>query len=391
MKSQKANKTTEVGLIKVEGKTPAEIYTGGAVDNFLIEIKQKIDDFEVDISTKKGRADLKSFAYKITRSKTILDDMGKDLVGGWKEKAKVVDLQRKSMRNTLDAWNEELKKPLLEWEQAEQLRLGAIGRQINALKEAGRFSEEATVQEIEIMIVELKSAYDFDFQEKQAEATEAYDSSLNSLGRCMRIAKHIQESKARLEAERIKQEEAQKKYNAIALQKEKEFEERLEEQRKKAALEKARAKQELLNKEKELEQRDKELRGLKEAERLRQVISEKKEVESTPLVVAIDDTETKVEAVKPVVEKSTSPTTSVTNKVSDKGRYEVFFSMKFEHNIFVEASDKEQAKVKAQEVIQGMEGEVNIVVDFFSEPEILRVDDAYGYEDRHWQELIDDQ
>ena len=46
-------------------------------DELFAKIKAQTDSFEPDLSTVKGRDAIKSLAYKVTRTKTALDEMGK--------------------------------------------------------------------------------------------------------------------------------------------------------------------------------------------------------------------------------------------------------------------------------------------------------------------------
>lgn len=97
------------------------------------------------IQTAKGRAAIKSLAYKVTRTKTALDEAGKALVADLKELPKRIDANRKAMREDLDALAEEIRKPLTLWEQETKAlsdRLNWIDNLPTALANAS--SEEVT-------------------------------------------------------------------------------------------------------------------------------------------------------------------------------------------------------------------------------------------------------
>ncbi|WP_072389780.1 hypothetical protein [Hyphomicrobium sp. CS1GBMeth3] len=79
-----------------------------------------------DISTAAGRKEVKSFAYKITRSKTLLDGEGKKIVDELKDLPKRVDANRRHIRDALDAIKDALLKPVTEWEAAEEERVNRI-------------------------------------------------------------------------------------------------------------------------------------------------------------------------------------------------------------------------------------------------------------------------
>ena len=114
--------TTE--LIIPTKETALQVFqTEKGLDPFLAHIKKEIDSFVPDISTKKGRDAIASMAYKISKSKTAIDDVGKDLVTELKELPKKVDAERKRVRDILDSWRDAVRKPLTEWEEKEAARI----------------------------------------------------------------------------------------------------------------------------------------------------------------------------------------------------------------------------------------------------------------------------
>ena len=74
-------------------------------------------------------------AYKVARSKTTLDDIGKELVAGWKDQAKEVDANRKLARETLDALKIKVRKPLTDWEEKEAKRIEGIELKMEKIRE----------------------------------------------------------------------------------------------------------------------------------------------------------------------------------------------------------------------------------------------------------------
>lgn len=110
-------------VIVPEGMTPLEIFKPESIDPLLDEITKLARAHVPDISTDKGRKALKSLAFKIARSKTTLDDMGKELVSDWKAQAKKVDEVRAKIRGQLDELKEEVLKPLTDWEAKESQRI----------------------------------------------------------------------------------------------------------------------------------------------------------------------------------------------------------------------------------------------------------------------------
>lgn len=119
-------------LLVIETITPAIFSEPGGIDALISKLERDVRAVEIDVSTSSGRDACKSLAYKISRSKTALDQLGKDLVSDWKAKAKLVDDERKTIRDRLDALKAEVKQPVDDWEAAENDR---IARHLNAITE----------------------------------------------------------------------------------------------------------------------------------------------------------------------------------------------------------------------------------------------------------------
>ena len=69
-----------------EKKTALEVYkTENGLDPWIAKIRKEVESFVPDVTTKKGRDAIASIAYKVAKSKTALDNLGKELVSELKE------------------------------------------------------------------------------------------------------------------------------------------------------------------------------------------------------------------------------------------------------------------------------------------------------------------
>ena len=120
----------------------------GTASLFLSMVRSKIDEFEApSAATSEGRAEIKRFAMKVVRSKTYLEEIGAECAKQAKELPKVIDANRKQLRDTLDAWRDEIRAPVTEWEAAEEKRVEALadilrGVQAMAMNMEGRPASE---------------------------------------------------------------------------------------------------------------------------------------------------------------------------------------------------------------------------------------------------------
>ncbi|HDS1622183.1 TPA: hypothetical protein ACOEOK_000858 [Stenotrophomonas maltophilia] len=157
-------------LIPLESVNAVEVFTGGGLDDLLARIRAEAVTLVPNVKTVAGRKEIASIAYKVSRSKTAIDDAGKALVADLKKQTGDIDSARKKARDTLDALRDEVRKPLTDWEAeqervererveaeeraraaAEEARLAEIARkeeEIRAREEAVRAAEEAERQRV---------------------------------------------------------------------------------------------------------------------------------------------------------------------------------------------------------------------------------------------------
>lgn len=125
-----------VELVFIEPKDAlATFTTPGALAPILAQVRARIDAFEGDASTEDGRAQIKSMAHAVSRSKTALEAVGKQLAKEAKELPKKIDAGRRLVEDTLDAWRDEVRKPVTDWEIKEDARKDSHLRQLVALKD----------------------------------------------------------------------------------------------------------------------------------------------------------------------------------------------------------------------------------------------------------------
>ncbi|MCK4705859.1 MAG: hypothetical protein KAT90_10280 [Gammaproteobacteria bacterium] len=102
---------------------PVAIFKNDGLTDVLAKIKEATSSIVPDLSTGKGRKEIASIAYKVSQSKTALDDAGKGLVAQAKKDIKLVDNERKRARDTLDTLRDAIRKPLNDWEAADAARI----------------------------------------------------------------------------------------------------------------------------------------------------------------------------------------------------------------------------------------------------------------------------
>jgi colicin import membrane protein len=142
---------TGTELVSVEGKPPVEIFAEEHVAALLKQCEAIKDAYvHPDITTDAGRREVKSFAFRFTKTKTKIDDLGGAYVKIIKEEPKRIDAARKKIRDTLDKWADEIKAPVTALENAEKARKAAHQANLDAIEGLVNFSgtpSSALVQE----------------------------------------------------------------------------------------------------------------------------------------------------------------------------------------------------------------------------------------------------
>jgi colicin import membrane protein len=199
--------STDKALAIFADLTPDKVYTPGGVDTILAKITDEVRKTVIDVSTRAGRDAANSLAYKVARSKTLLDDMGKELVADWKSKAALVDAERKTIRDRLGALKDEVKKPVDEWEQAEADRVAAHLNAIVAIEELARFDVEPGSAEITGRLDLLRRRDVRDYQEFAEQADAACKVTIDRLAEMQAAAVKREADAAELETLRAEKAE----------------------------------------------------------------------------------------------------------------------------------------------------------------------------------------
>lgn len=152
-------------LIRLNDLTPAVFNN---VEPLLKDIQAKVANFNGDVSTDIGRKKIASFAFKISRSKTAVDNMGKEHVAELKQLPKLVDEQRKMFRDGMDEMRDAVRKPLTDWEDADKERIAVHEGNLAEIVNAGLVSWQVMcIDALKDRLAELQREKATDWQETE--------------------------------------------------------------------------------------------------------------------------------------------------------------------------------------------------------------------------------
>lgn len=179
----------------------------------ISEIEKSAKSHDADVSTPAGRQALKSHSFRITRTKTVLDDAGARLAAEWREKVKAVDSTRKMVRDRLDALKDDVRRPLTEFEEAAKKREKEISDRMARLEHLRNIPFNATPDDVQAMLDELadlRKINDWgDNSEYAAEKMDMLHATLRAAKETIEQRIRIEEQNRELEAERRERERAE--------------------------------------------------------------------------------------------------------------------------------------------------------------------------------------
>lgn len=199
-------------LAIIEKMSATDIYGSNNIDNVLNAIASEAKAQAFDISTENGRDEVRSFAFKIARSKTFIDDCGKKLGEEASLKLNAINAERKKSRDFLDLLKEEVRKPLTDWEQAEKNRVDGHEQALKELGQTASFvafnHSTMTTEKIESFLAKANATSIRNWQEFKSRADVELKLAIE------RITRGLEEARARdaqkAELERLRAAEAQR-------------------------------------------------------------------------------------------------------------------------------------------------------------------------------------
>lgn len=251
--------------------------TDEALDQIYAEVEAKVAGVVYDMTTKKGRDQCASDAYKVARCKQAVEKLGARLSAEYKEIPKKIDASRRRIKERFDALQEQIRQPLNEWEAAEQERVANHKHELAMLESLAETSDLSaaqiranieTVEDIEI---------DESWEEFEAEAHRAKSKTLEAMRTALAArekheAEQAELARLRAEAEARAQKEREEQIAREAEERaRREAEAKAQAEREEAARREAQARADAERAEREKQEaieRQKQAEARAEAERL---------------------------------------------------------------------------------------------------------------------------
>ena len=179
----------------------------GGTKNLFERIKSEACSLVFDMNNKSDRDALKSFAYGLARTKTTVDNYGKELVSGIKAQAAVIDADRKFWRDSMEALQEEIRAPLTAFENAKKERIAKFEGDIEEIKRIGLSAANYDAASLKAAIADLESKPLESFEEYEEQARLAKFETLEALHKALIAREKYEAEQAELERLRIAEQQ----------------------------------------------------------------------------------------------------------------------------------------------------------------------------------------
>lgn len=176
----------------------------------LDDMRDKASKFIGDATTPAGRKDIASFAYKIAKEKTRIDGLGEAYASDLKTKVKIIDVERKKIRDGLDVLKDEVRKPVTDFEEREKNRISTIESHLADLAAISDFLtiQSSSIDDLRARINRLEMFNFNEWGEFQAKADVVKVDGIKLLQETLDAA--IKREADRVELERLRAAEAER-------------------------------------------------------------------------------------------------------------------------------------------------------------------------------------
>jgi len=223
----KIQPSTSTDIVVIVSANPGIVLTEREKFNeFYAKMKAETDTLVPDTSTEKGRVAIRKMATRVRDTKAAIDKARLGLTKDMRDQIELINAAGKEIKETLQTLEDEVRKPLTEWEEAEAARIRECEATIEWIRQQKVITEDDTAAAV---IARAHAVYEraLDperFQDLLEDAEAAKDDAMATLKRAHdRLTK---EEADRAELERLRAAEAERLENERIAREAKEAEER---------------------------------------------------------------------------------------------------------------------------------------------------------------------
>jgi hypothetical protein len=169
-------------LVAIDDLPSDLLFTPGTVDDKLTLVREKYlaDAAKLDTSTETKRKKLKSLAFELVKLRTSVEGRAKAHTIDTKRKLAQIDSEKRRICDIIQGIQDEVRKPLTEWENAEKFRVDGFS---NVLAEINRMQPHTypTIEALQAGIAKLGSLDPSKMEEFSQQISTAKEAALKAL------------------------------------------------------------------------------------------------------------------------------------------------------------------------------------------------------------------
>ncbi|WP_016711316.1 hypothetical protein [Pseudomonas monteilii] len=206
-----------IAIEEISEENAPAIYVAGGLQQFIDLVKGEVLGEVPDLTTRKGRERIASLAAKVSKSKAAVEKPGRDYLRRLKEMPKVVEAELREFVTKMDTLRDETRRPLTEWEAAEDARIDRHNDRLNWLKTLADDLGDLNSLQLKGLIAEAEGMQlGAHWEEFEAEAANAKDKVLTTLRSALLKreqfeAEQVELARLRAEAEAREQKEREER------------------------------------------------------------------------------------------------------------------------------------------------------------------------------------
>ncbi len=210
--------TKQTELVIYDQNKFVEIFTEKTGDSFIEKLEKEVAEFQKtsDISSEKGRNAIKSYAHELSKHKAPLKAGKLQLTEEVRITLSKLNEEENRLRDKIQELQDEVRKPLTDFEDKEKRRIEVRQARIIALENASYVTStiQAVLTPIEFykkVLISLEDLLKFDWQEFDFKAETTYNNSKIEVEKKLKKEMEQELEKQELEKLRKEKEEREKK------------------------------------------------------------------------------------------------------------------------------------------------------------------------------------
>jgi hypothetical protein len=158
---------TEIILYDEKEANAVTLFNNGGLDPFIENIKKVAENFEGDLTTEKGRKEIKSLAYKISNAKSLVDKLRMKENEKHQVEIKANNKKGNKAIGDLQALQDEVRKPVTDWENKDKERVERHKEVLQFIEDQIKFAEweKFNVSEMQTAIKSIEDNSNRDWEE----------------------------------------------------------------------------------------------------------------------------------------------------------------------------------------------------------------------------------